>query len=159
MKIDILCVGKIKESYLTNAIAEYQKRLGTYAKLTITEVKDERTSEHSNDKETEMVLKAEAERLDKYIHKDAYVIALCVEGKQKTSEEFSDTFQHLALEGNSHVQFLIGGSLGLHDSLKKRADLQLGFSKMTFPHQLMRVILLEQIYRAFRIWNKEPYHK
>lgn len=159
MKIDILCVGKIKEKFFQDAISEYSKRLSAYAKLEIIEVKDEGTKADASIKEEELVLKAEAERLQKYISDKAFVIALCVEGKQTDSVSFSKVLEKAEVEGKGHLQFIIGGSLGLLPEIKKRANLRLSFSEMTFPHQLMRVILCEQIYRGYRIKNNEPYHK
>ena len=159
MKITILCVGKVKEKFYRDAIDEFSKRLSRYCKLEITEVADEKTEEQSSDTEIRIVKEKEGERLLKNIKDDAYVIALCIDGKQLDSEELSEKVERLGIQGTSHIYFVIGGSLGLADEIIKRADFKLSFSKMTFPHQLMRVILLEQIYRAYRIMNKEPYHK
>lgn len=159
MKIDILCVGKIKERYFTDAIAEYTKRLTRYTNLQIIEVKDEKTIEHCSEKIEENIMSTEAERLEKYINPDAVLIVLAVEGKQMSSTALSNKIQQMELQGISHIQFLIGGSLGVHDRLKRKAKLLLSFSEMTFPHQLMRVILLEQIYRSYKIKAGEPYHK
>ena len=159
MKIDILAVGKIKEKYYRDAADEYIKRLSRYAKVTVVEVKDEKTDEGAGDHENDIVKKTEAARLDKYISDDAYIIPLCIEGDRVSSEGFSELISSLANKGKSHLQFVIGGSLGLDDSIKKKGAMKLSFSQMTFPHQLMRVVLLEQIYRAFRIKNNEPYHK
>ena len=159
MKIDILVVGKIKENYFTDAVDEYVKRLSRYVKLNIIEVKDEKTSEGASERENEMVLIAEAQRLLRYLDDDAPLIPLCIEGRQYTSEEFAGLITDYENKGRSHIRFVIGGSLGLDESIKKRGDVKLSFSKMTFPHQLMRIILLEQIYRAYRIKNNEPYHK
>lgn len=159
MKIELLVVGKVKERFFSDAIDEYLKRLSRYAKVSIIEVKDEKTPENASAHEEELIMEKEAERLSKYIADGAYVIALCIEGKQISSEELSDEIVKLENSGVSHIQMIIGGSLGIHTSLKSRADMKLSFSKMTFPHQLMRVILLEQVYRAYRIKNNEPYHK
>ena len=159
MKIDLLVVGKIKEKYFTDAINEYVKRLSRYVRLEIIEVKDEKTSEGVSIREEEIVMEREGERLERYLSDSAYLVALCIEGKQKTSVEFAESITELENRGVSHIQFIIGGSLGIAGYIKKRADLMLSFSEMTFPHQLMRVILLEQIYRAYRIKNNEPYHK
>ena len=159
MKISILTVGKIKEAFYREAIEEFKKRLSRYVKLEIIEVADEKTPEITSSQEVLQVKEKEGQRLEKYLKKDAYVIALAIEGKQLDSVSFSDTINELGLRGTSHIQFLIGGSLGLSPEILKRADFQLSFSKMTFPHQLMRVVLLEQIYRSFRIINHEPYHK
>lgn len=159
MRIDILCVGSVKEIFYRQAVGEYGKRLSRYIKLNIYEVKDEKTSEHASEKEMQMVLKAEAVRLEKYLVPNAYLIALAAEGAAFTSEAFSQKICGLETCGKSHLQFMIGGSLGIAGELKKKADLSLSFSKMTFPHQLMRVVLLEQLYRAYKIKNNEPYHK
>lgn len=159
MKITVLAVGKIKEKYLTGALAEYQKRLSRYCKLEIIEVADEKTPDRASEREEQIIRAKEGERLRKYIKDGAYVIALAIEGKQASSEQFAEKIHELGLTGESHIIFLIGGSIGLDSSLLKRADERLSFSKMTFPHQLMRVILLEQIYRGYRIIHGEPYHK
>ena len=159
MKITILTVGKIKEKYLKDAIAEYAKRLSRYCKLEIVEVADEKTRENASQVLETQIRDKEAERLMKYIREDAYVITLEIKGKQLTSEELSEKINQLGIQGKSHIIFVIGGSIGLGDEILKRSDYALSFSKMTFPHQLMRVILLEQIYRSYRIINGEPYHK
>ena len=159
MKITILTVGKIKEKYLKDAIAEYAKRLSRYCKLEIVEVADEKTIENASQVLETQIRDKGAERLMKYIREDAYVITLEIKGKQLTSEELSEKINQLGIQGKSHIIFVIGGSIGLGDEILKRSDYALSFSKMTFPHQLMRVILLEQIYRSYRIINGEPYHK
>lgn len=159
MKITILTVGKIKEKYFTDAIKEYSKRLSRYCKLEIVEVADEKTLEGASEHEADLIRCKEGERLKKYIKEGAYVISLAIEGKQYSSEEFSDKIHKLGLQGKSHLIFIIGGSIGLADDILKNSKELLSFSKMTFPHQLMRVVLLEQIYRAYRIMNGEPYHK
>ncbi|MDD5948580.1 MAG: 23S rRNA (pseudouridine(1915)-N(3))-methyltransferase RlmH [Lachnospiraceae bacterium] len=159
MRISICCVGKIKESYFRDAVAEYQKRLGRYCKLEILEVADEKTPDRASEAEEEEIRKKEGQRLLKNIREDAYVIALAIEGKSLDSVQLSKRIEQLGINGVSHIQFVIGGSLGLHESVLRRADGKLSFSAMTFPHQLMRVILLEQIYRSYRIMNGEPYHK
>ena len=159
MKIDILAVGKIKEASYRDAVAEYAKRLSAYVKLNIIEVKDEKTREGASDRENDLVKASEAARLSEHISESAYLIPLCIEGGEMSSEDFSELIASLELKGVSHIQFVIGGSLGLDDDIKKKGAMKLSFSKMTFPHQLMRVILLEQIYRAYRIKNREPYHK
>lgn len=159
MKITILCVGKVKEKFYRDAIAEYSKRLSRYCKLEIIEVSDEKTSEQATQTEIDIVKNKEGERLLKNIKDDAYVFCLAIDGKQLDSVELSRKMDKLMTGGKSHLVFVIGGSLGLSDDVLKRADYKLSFSKMTFPHQLMRVILLEQIYRSFRISNNEPYHK
>ena len=159
MKITILTVGKIKEKYLRDAIAEYSKRLSRYAKLEIIEVADEKTPDNASETVETNIKNKEAERLLKYIRDDAYLITLEIKGKQLTSEELAQKIDTLGVQGTSHIIFVIGGSLGLGEEVLKRSNYALSFSKMTFPHQLMRVILLEQIYRAYRIIKKEPYHK
>lgn len=159
MKITILCVGKVKEKFYREAIDEFIKRLSRYCKLDILEVPDEKTDELATETEIRLLKEKEGERLLKHIKEDAYVIALCIDGKQLDSEEFSKKIEVLGIHGISHICFVIGGSLGLADIVLKRADEKLSFSKMTFPHQLMRVILLEQIYRGYRIMKNEPYHK
>lgn len=159
MNITITAVGKLKEKYLKQGIQEYAKRLQPYAKLAIIEVPDEKAPESLSAAEEEQVKKAEGERLLAKIPRDAHVIALAIEGDMHTSEKFAKTLDNLATYGKSKVVFVIGGSLGLSDEVLKRADQQLSFSKMTFPHQLMRLILVEQVYRAFRINRGEPYHR
>ena len=159
MKITLITVGKIKEAYLKSAIAEYSKRLSAYCKLEIIEVADEKTPEQRSDHQTQGILSKEAERILKAVKEDSFVITLEIEGIQLSSEEFAEKLENLAVSGVSHITFIIGGSLGLGAEVRKRADFSLSFSKMTFPHQLMRVILLEQIYRSYRIIAGEPYHK
>lgn len=159
MKITIVCVGKIKEKFYQDAIAEYAKRLSRYCSLTVTEVRDEKTKEQATETELAMVKDREGERILKAIREDGYVIALAIDGKPLDSVEFSRKIDQLGLGGTSHIYFVIGGSLGLSDAVLQRADFRLSFSRMTFPHQLMRVVLLEQIYRSYRIINHEPYHK
>ena len=159
MKITVVCVGKIKEKFYSDAIAEYGKRLSRYCNLNIVEVADEKTKEEASDTEIALVKAREGERMKKAIKEDGYVIALAIDGKQLDSVEMSEKIEKLGISGVSHIYFVIGGSLGLSDELLKMADYRLSFSLMTFPHQLMRVILLEQIYRSFRIINHEPYHK
>ena len=160
MKITVLTVGKIKEKYLRDAIAEYSKRLSRYAKLEIIEVADEKTPDNASETVETNIKNKEAERLLKYIRDDAYLITLEIKGKQLTSEELAQKIDTLGVQGTSHIIFVIGGSLGLGEEVLKRSNYALSFSKMTFPHQLMRVILLEQIYRSYRIIDGgEPYHK
>jgi 23S rRNA (pseudouridine1915-N3)-methyltransferase len=159
MKITVACVGKIKEKYFTDAIAEYSKRLSRYVTLEIAEVADEKCPETLSDKEAEQVKNAEGERLLKAIKDTSYVIALAIDGKKYDSVGFSRLFSESMVRGVSHITFVIGGSLGLSEAVLKRADSKLSFSDMTFPHQLMRVVLLEQVYRAYRIIKNEPYHK
>lgn len=159
MKITILTVGKIKEKYLKDAIAEYAKRLSRYCKLQIVEVEDEKTPDGASAAMEDQIKEKEAARLSKCLDEEAFLITLEIQGKMLDSESFSKTMEQICLRGKNHIQFVIGGSLGLHTSITERSDLALSFSKMTFPHQLMRVILLEQVYRSFRIKNNEPYHK
>ena len=159
MKITILCVGKIKEKFYRDAIAEYEKRLSRYCKLEIVEVADEKTPDKASAVMEEQIKQKEAERILKNVRDDAYCIALAIEGKKTDSVAMAEHIEQLGLIGKSNLVFIIGGSLGLHRSVLQRADEKLSFSDMTFPHQLMRVILLEQIYRCYRIINGEPYHK
>lgn len=159
MKITVLCVGKVKEKFFTDAIKEYSKRLSRYCKLEIVEVADEKTPDGASDLVVSQIKDKEAERMEKYLPDSAYVIALAIEGKKLTSEKLAEKIDSLGISGTSHLVFLIGGSLGMSDRLLKRADYLLSFSDMTFPHQLMRVILLEQVYRSYRIIHGEPYHK
>ncbi len=159
MKITILCVGKIKEKYFNLGIEEYQKRLSRYCKLEIIEVPDEKTPDNASAAEELQIKQKEGERISKYIKQDAYVISLAIEGKQIDSVELSEKIEKLGVDGVSHIIFIIGGSLGLDASIIKQSDFLLSFSKMTFPHQMMRMILLEQIYRGYRIMMGEPYHK
>lgn len=159
MNISIICVGRVKEKYLRQGMDEYMKRLTSYAKVEIMEVPDEKAPENLSENEMEQIKEREGKRILAKIAPDAYVIALAIEGKQKSSEQFAESLDKLATYGNSKISFIIGGSLGLSDEILTRANEQLSFSQMTFPHQLMRLILLEQIYRAFRIIKGEPYHK
>lgn len=159
MKITIITVGKIKEKYLKDAIAEYSKRLSRYCKLEILEVADEKTPDGASEIVEENIREKEGERIFKLIKEDAYVITLEISGNMLTSEELADRIETLGIQGKSHLVFVIGGSIGLGREVLRRSDYALSFSKMTFPHQLMRVILLEQIYRSYRIINGEPYHK
>ena len=159
MKITICCVGKIKEKFYSQAIAEYSKRLSKYCKLEIKEAADEKTPDSASDTVNMMIKEKEGDRLLSFIKDDSYVIALAIDGKMLDSVELSEKIDNLMLSGKSDIVFVIGGSLGLDKRVLDRADYKLSFSKMTFPHQLMRVILLEQIYRSFRIMKNEPYHK
>ena len=159
MKITIIAVGKIKEKYLKDAITEYSKRLGRYCRLEIIEVADEKTPDHASENMEDAIREKEAERIGKDIKEDAYLVTLEIQGRQLTSEEFADKIEKLGVSGIGHMIFIIGGSIGLGKSILEKSDYALSFSKMTFPHQLMRVILLEQIYRSYRIINGEPYHK
>jgi 23S rRNA (pseudouridine1915-N3)-methyltransferase len=159
MNITILCIGKLKERYWTDAIQEYSKRLCKYCTLSINELKEEKAPDNPSNAEEMAVKDAEGKSILKQIKKEAYVIALEVKGKELTSEALSDKIETLGIDGKSDVVFIIGGSIGLSDEVLARADFRLSFSKMTFPHQMMRVILLEQIYRAFKIMRNEVYHK
>lgn len=159
MKITVITVGKIKEKYLRDAIAEYSKRLSKYCKLEILEVDDEKTPDNASAIVEEGIRQKEGERILRLIKEDAYVITLEIGGKMLDSVEFSRKIETLGIQGKSHICFIIGGSIGLGKEVLKRSDYGLSFSKMTFPHQLMRVILLEQIYRGYRIMSNEPYHK
>ncbi len=159
MKITILCVGKIKEDFYRKAIAEYVKRLSRYCRLDVIETVDEKTPDSASDALETQIKEKEGQRLLKQIREDAYVIALAINGKEFDSLQMSSAIEQLALKGKSHLVFVIGGSLGLSEAILKRADEAWSFSKLTFPHQLMRVILLEQIYRSYRIIQHEPYHK
>ena len=159
MKITICCVGKVKEKFYVQAIEEYSKRLSRYCKLEIIEVQDEKTPDNASENLNLQIKQKEGERILSAIKDDAYVCALAIEGKMLDSVELSQKIDRLGIEGKSNIVFVIGGSLGLSKAVLDRADYYLSFSKMTFPHQLMRVILLEQIYRSYRIIKGEPYHK
>ncbi len=159
MKITILSVGKIKEEYWNRALEEYTRRLGRYCKPELAEVDDEPTPDRASEKEEEQIRKREGDRLLARIPRDAYVIALAIEGRQQDSPAMARRIEALGLAGKSHLCFVIGGSLGLSRGVMERADEAWSFSRLTFPHQMMRVILLEQIYRSFRIIRNEPYHK
>ena len=159
MKISVIKVGKIKEKYLRAAIAEYSNRLSRYCRLEIIEVADERTPDQASEAVEENIRTKEGERLLKYVRDDMYVITLEIGGKMLTSEQFAEKIETLGIQGKSSIAFVIGGSIGLGREVLKRSDYALSFSKMTFPHQLMRVVLLEQVYRGYRIINGEPYHK
>ncbi|MFW7190457.1 MULTISPECIES: 23S rRNA (pseudouridine(1915)-N(3))-methyltransferase RlmH [Lysinibacillus] len=159
MNITIVSVGKLKEKYLKMGIDEYVKRLGGYAKMDLVEVPDEKAPEQLSEAEIDIVKKKEGERILTKINPDAYVIALAINGKMKTSEQMAADIESLMTYGKSKIAFVIGGSLGLHEDVLKRADEQQSFGKMTLPHQLMKLVLVEQIYRSFRIMKGEPYHK
>ena len=159
MKIQMICVGKIKETYLRELIDHYTKIIRKKYNFEIIELPDEKTPDNASDIVNEQIKNKEGERILSAIKDDAYVCALAIEGKMLDSVELSEKIERLGIEGTSNITFVIGGSLGLADDVLKRADYKLSFSKMTFPHQLMRVILLEQIYRAYRIMKNEPYHK
>ena len=155
----MIAVGKIKEKYLKDAITEYGKRLSRYCKLEVIEVADEKTPEQASEAVEESIRAKEGERLLKHIRDDMYVITLEIGGKMLTSEEFAERIETLGVQGKSSIAFVIGGSIGLGKEVLRQSDFALSFSKMTFPHQLMRVVLLEQVYRGYRIINGEPYHK
>ncbi|MCP8617238.1 23S rRNA (pseudouridine(1915)-N(3))-methyltransferase RlmH [Salirhabdus salicampi] len=159
LKISVITVGKLKEKYLKQGIAEYTKRLSAYTKLELVEVPDEKAPEILSEAEEENVKEKEGERILNKLSTDTYVITLEIKGKQLTSEQLAKKVDDLSTYGKSKIAFIIGGSLGLSDDVLKRSDYALSFSNMTFPHQLMKLILLEQIYRAFRINRGEPYHK
>lgn len=159
MKITVITVGKIKEKYLRDAIAEYSKRLNKYCKLEIIEVADEKTPDNASEVVEDSIRSKEAERILKYVKDDAYIITLEIGGNQLSSEELADKIDKLGVQGTSHIVFIIGGSIGLGKEVLNKSNYAFSFSKMTFPHQLMRVILLEQVYRSYRIISNEPYHK
>jgi 23S rRNA (pseudouridine1915-N3)-methyltransferase len=151
MKITLICVGRLKEKYLSQAVEEYSKRLGRYCSLEIVELADEKTPDNASQAMEDIIKQKEGERILKALKEDSYCVALAIEGNMLTSEELADKIDSLGINGVSHISFIIGGSLGLSEEVLKRADYKLSFSKMTFPHQLMRMILLEQIYRSYRI--------
>jgi 23S rRNA (pseudouridine1915-N3)-methyltransferase len=159
MNITIICVGKIKEKYLKSAIDEYTKRLSRYCKLNIVELGDEKTPDNASEKEELLIKEKEGEAILKSIKDNMFVIALELKGNMLSSEELSNYIRDLGIKGESNITFVIGGSLGLSKAVLERANYKLCFSKMTFPHQLFRVMLLEQVYRGFRIISGEPYHK
>lgn len=158
MKITIICAGKLKEKYLRDGIAEYEKRLRPYADLRTIEIIEERMKDRPSPAEKDEVLRREGERLSSQIPQGAYLIVLDVGGEEMSSEKFSAWIDRLMLMGESHIAFLIGGPFGLSDDLRQRADLRLSFSQFTLPHQLIRLFLMEQIYRSFKISRHEPYH-
>lgn len=159
MKITLVTVGKIKEKFYTDAIGEYSKRLSRYCKLDIVQVADEKTPDSASEAVERQIREKEGERILSSVKDGAYVIALAINGEMLDSVQLSEKINSLGVGGISQIVFVIGGSLGLSDAVLKRADYKLSFSRMTFPHQLMRVILLEQVYRGYRIINGEPYHK
>jgi 23S rRNA (pseudouridine1915-N3)-methyltransferase len=159
MNITVVTVGKLKERYFREAVEEYSTRLSKYCRLEIIEVPDEKAPENLSPAQELMVIQKEGQGILKHIKEDNYVIALAIQGRQLSSEGLADFINDLGIKGRSSIAFIIGGSLGLSDEVLKRADYKLSFSPMTFPHQLMRVILLEQVYRSFRIIKGEPYHK
>ena len=159
MNITIITVGKLKDIYFKEAVEEYSTRLSKYCKLEIVEVPDEKAPENLSLSQELIIIQKEGQGILKYVKEDTYVIALAIQGKQLSSEGLADLINDLGIKGRSNIAFVIGGSLGLSDEVLKRSDFKLSFSPMTFPHQLMRVILLEQVYRGFRIIKGEPYHK
>ena len=159
MKITIIAVGKVKEKFYKEAIDEFCKRILRYCKLEILEVNDEKTPDNASEAMNQQILEKEGSRIANLIKDDSYVFAMAIEGRKYNSVQFSKNIEELQIKGNSHITFIIGGSLGIQKIIKENADELVSFSDMTFPHQLMRVILLEQIYRAFKILNNEPYHK
>ena len=159
MKITIISVGKIKEKFYRDAIEEYEKRLSRYCKFQIVEVADEKTPDKASETEEEQIKEKEADRILSHVKEDAFVITLEIGGKKLDSVAFANLLEQKGIHGISHIQFIIGGSLGIHKKVSQRSNYALSFSDMTFPHQLMRVILSEQIYRAYRIIYGEPYHK
>ncbi|MBC8590904.1 23S rRNA (pseudouridine(1915)-N(3))-methyltransferase RlmH [Wansuia hejianensis] len=159
MNINIIVVGKIKEKYMREGIQEFQKRLSRYCNLKIIEIDDEKAPENLSNKDMERVKEKEGKKILSKIPQNTFIISLEIEGKQFSSEELSKRVENLMVSGVNDMTFIIGGSLGLSEEVKTRSNLKLSFSKMTFPHQLMRLILLEQVYRSFRIMKGEPYHK
>ncbi len=160
LRINIICIGKIKEKYFTDAIAEYAKRLTAFCKFNVVELPEEKIKSNTpNDSQIEEVIEAESKKIMQKIGASDYVVAMCIEGKMLSSEELSKTLDNLSVTGKSTVDFIIGGSYGLSNSVKSRADLKLSMSRMTFPHQMARMILSEQIYRAFEISSNGKYHK
>lgn len=159
MNITIISVGKLKEKYLKVGIAEYLKRLKSYAKVEIIEVKDEPAGQFSSDKEIEQIKEIEGKKIIEKIPNRSEVIVLDIQGKELSSEKFAQYINDTTVYGKSHFVYIIGGSHGLSEEVLKKSDLKVSFGKLTYPHQLMRLILIEQIYRAFKILNNEPYHK
>ena len=159
MNVTIICIGKLKEQYWKDAVAEYSKRLKSYCSLNIVELKESRLAANPGAAEEIAVVEAEGKEILERTDSSMYVVSLEIKGKKLSSEALSEKIGNLALEGKSNIAFVIGGSLGLSPEVSSRADLKLSFSDMTFPHQMMRVILLEQIYRSFKILKHEPYHK
>lgn len=158
MKITVISVGKIKEKFFSDAISEYKKRLSRFADLSITEVKDEKIPENASQKELDLILEKEGAAILAKIPKNSYNIAMCIEGRELSSTEFSKKLDTVK-ENNSNITFIIGGSLGLSEKVKNASDMSLSFGRITLPHQLMRVVLLEQLFRAFKISANEVYHK
>lgn len=159
LNVNVICVGKLKEKYLTDAVKEYSKRLSAFCKLSIVELDETKLSDKAGDTEIAAALKSESEKILAKTGKDSFAIAMCIEGKMYSSEELSKLFDRISVEGKSRVDIIIGSSFGLSDEVKKRADLRISVSPMTFPHQLFRVMILEQVYRAFQISTGGKYHK
>ena len=159
MKIDVICIGKLKEKYWRDAVEEYAKRLGRYCRFRITELKEARLPANASEADEENVKKAEGQAILSALQDRMYVVALDVRGKEMSSEKLASRIEQHMNSGTEEIAFLIGGSLGLSEEVLRRADTRLSFSPMTFPHQMMRVILAEQIYRSFKIIHHETYHK
>lgn len=159
LNVNIICVGKLKEKFLTEAVKEYSKRLSAFCKLSVTELDETKLFDKASDSDIKNALKSESEKILAKVGKDSYIIAMCIEGKMMSSEKLSELFDRVSIEGKSRIDIIIGSSFGLSDEVKKRADLKLSVSPMTFPHQLFRVMLLEQVYRAFQISTGGKYHK
>lgn len=159
MKVEIIAVGKVREKYIKQGIAEFKKRLQPYCTLALTDVRSEHAPDYLSEKELEKVKEVEGERILQRLHPNAYAIALDVQGKQKSSEELAKKIEQISFQGKNNITFIIGGANGLSQKVLSRANERLSFSKMTFPHQLMKLILLEQVYRAYKIQRGEPYHK
>ena len=159
MKIKIISVGKLKEKYLKGGIEEYVKRLGRFTKVELIELGDEKIPDNASDAQCEQIKAIEGKKIMEKIKRDEFVFSLCIEGEQMDSEDFAKKLSGITLSGKNVITFVIGGSLGLSDEVKKASDFKISFSKMTFPHQLMKMFLTEQIYRAFKINANEQYHK
>ena len=158
LNIQIICIGKLKETYLKDAISEYSKRLQKYCSLTITELTDEKLPNKLNESIINEIKNKECTKILQYIKKDSYILCLDLKGKEFSSEQFSKKLEDIALNENSHITFIIGGTLGLTEKILQKSNEKICFSKMTFPHQLIRVFLLEQLFRAFKISKNETYH-
>ncbi|MBS3969051.1 MAG: 23S rRNA (pseudouridine(1915)-N(3))-methyltransferase RlmH [Clostridia bacterium] len=159
MQIDIIAVGKIKEKYIQKGLQEYLKRLGPYARIKIIEVNDEKIPANASLAEEEGIRQREGDKILAKVKPDSFIVTLEIDGELLTSGAFAQKVEELMVSGKSHLTFIIGGSIGLSDDIKRRADLKISFGRFTYPHQLMRLILMEQIYRCYRIIRKEPYHK
>ena len=159
LKVNIICVGKLKEKYLRDAVSEYSKRLGAFCKFSVVETDEEKTNSAPNEAGIEKILDAEGKRILSKIDRADHVIAMCIEGKQMSSEKLADHIEKAGVRGESVIDVVIGGSWGLSEEVKRRADMRLSMSEMTFPHQLARVMVCEQLYRAFSINAGTKYHK